>query len=141
MKLPYRGLYRIRASTHLRALCANIATAHLQDVVCVCVCVCVRAHVCVHVCICACVCERERGSGHLRALCTKQQITQRYCVRVGMCVCVCVCSKILYLCVYIWYACVYIYTTHHLLELRPIKLAGLGEVLARNSQTSVPQYI
>jgi hypothetical protein len=31
-----------------------------------------------------------------------------------------------------------IYTTHHLLELLPIKLAGLGEVLARNPQTSEP---
>ena len=117
MTLPYRGLYRIRASTHLRALCANIATAHLQDIVCV------------------CVRERERERERARARVRLCAIVCD-CVRVGMCVCV-----YIFVCVYLWYARVYIYTTHHLLELRPIKLAGLGEVLARKSQTSVPQYI
>jgi hypothetical protein len=37
--------------------------------------------------------------------------------------------------------CVCVYTTHHLLEPLPIKLGGLGEVLAGKSQTSVLQYI
>jgi hypothetical protein len=90
---------------------------------------------------------RERGSGHLRALCGKSpRLTYVYVYMCGKCVYmypsssfgtspyqiyVCVC-----ICIYI-----YIYTHHHLLELHPIELAGLREVLARNSQKSVPKYI
>ena len=88
------------------------------------------------VCVCVCVCVRERERARARA-CARAIVCVWVCVFVcGMCVCV-----YIFVCVYLWYARVYIYTTHHLLELRPIKLAGLGEVLARKSQTSVSQYI
>ena len=58
-------------------------------------------------------------------------------VCVCVCACVCVCSKI-YLCVCMYMVCVCIYTTHHPLELLPIKLAGLVEVLPEVPKRQCP---
>ena len=55
-----------------------------------------------------------------------------------MCVCKCVCSKILYLFVCTIGMRVYTYTPHHLLELLPIKLAGLVEVLPEVPKRQCP---
>ncbi len=98
----YWGLYRIRASTHLRALCANIAKAHLQDIVCVCAraLACVRVRVrlraCMHVRICACVCERERLRTFASSLHENRNRSPEdtVCVRVCDIYLVCVCIYI-----------------------------------------------
>ena len=119
MTLPYRGLYRIRASTHLRALCANIATAHLQDIVCV----CERER------------ERERARARARAIVCD---CVRLCASGYVCLCVVCVFVCISLCVYIFgmRECTYIpriISWNFALSNSPVLVRCLPEILKHQS--------